>query len=84
MSSPSDIGYAYGCGVVAPAVGSEAFDGASLMDGAVKVYHIMIAYRVETSGFVPAVYLSDRDMPSARCGGAVDDETVDGAHKSVW
>lgn len=51
----ADIAYGYRVRILSEAMGTLSGFGAAGMDGAVKIYHIVIAYAVESTGTMPAV-----------------------------
>lgn len=52
----------------------------SCMNLAIKTDNIVIAYRPESTGFVPERDFSDRDFPTGTRSGAMDNDFCDFSH----
>ena len=78
----TDVADADGIAIVPGAVCSLLGDGASGVDAAVAIDDVVIPDIAEASLEVPLSDLSDGEVLSFGCGGAVDDDFCDGAHDS--
>ena len=76
----TDIGDADALDVVTGTMGADLFDGATRMDAAVLIYHIMIADVVPAKAFMVAADALHGAVGIGAGGGAVDDDFGDGSH----
>lgn len=68
------IYYTYRSGILSGTMRTDAFYRPARVDGAVEVYHIVVADAVPAVGAVPAVDVGDGDLTATGCGGAMEDE----------
>ena len=73
----TDIADSYGMSVMAGAVGSGHLKRTALLDGSVKTDHVVVAYHLEASLPVPAVYVGDGEVLALGGGGTVDYYFID-------
>lgn len=55
--------------------------GASGHNGAVEIYHIMIADGAESTGAMPGIDVAHGDVTPGGSGRAMDDDLCDASHK---
>ncbi len=79
----SNVGYAYGAGVVSPAVGAGLMDRASGVDGPVESDEIVVTYCGETAAAVPFCHVGNCHVSPCGGGSAMDDYCVDCSHSGA-
>ena len=75
----TDVAHTDAMGVMPTTMRAHAVVKSASIDRPVQVNHIMIAYALPSTRFMPAVDVVDGHLHSGWCGGAMDDDGVDAA-----